>query len=245
MKTLILMLLSIFLLTGTVLACQCVEKGDTHGAYAASKNVVVAKVLSVHRDGEGSAGEHGIRRTMMAVEKVYKGDVRPGAEMKFAQDSGAACRWAFSDESVGRSVLLFLPPDNLSNGFWSVGSCFGSMSMEGAKDTLYYLDNLATLGDKTRIYGTLYQIGESSHFSRMPGRLVRIRGNRRTIEVKTDKTGKFEIYGLKPGRYTITPDRPRGYKFTREQVDKYPVIELAPAAHAMADFYFSKPKKKK
>ena len=44
-----------------------------------------------------------------------------------------------------------------------------------------------------------------------------IKGNGKTIRLKTDKNGVYEIYDLAPGRYRVTPVKIRGYKFYRER----------------------------
>lgn len=227
-------------------ACSCIITGDTHAALEGSKNVVVVKLLSLNRSGEGDAGLDGIRRIKFVVDKVYKGDLTPGGGLTASQDNGAGCTWAwnYSDEIIGTRYLLFLGPDDEYQGVWNIFSCGGSTSVESGRDTLYYLDNLATLGDKTRVYGSLSWWG-SAYVGSMAGKTVRIKGNGRTINLKTDKTGKFEIYGLSPGKYKIMPTKIKGYKFTDKSKDEDRVIDLKPAAHAMVDFYFRKKRKKK
>src|SRR5690606_31838121 len=133
-------------------ACSCGPRPNVLESFERSKNVVVVKAVEVEKVPEGvkSYAVDGVRSTKMVVEKVYKGDLRIGDSMMFAQGGGGDCIWTFTEESVGERYLLYLD-DTSDGGLWLAFACGRSIGLEAATEDLLYLDNLDAVRGKTRI----------------------------------------------------------------------------------------------
>src|SRR5690606_22097843 len=139
--------------------------------------------------------------------------LRIGDSMMFAQGGDGDCIWTFTEESVGERYLLYLD-DTCDGGWWLAFACGRSIGLEAATEDLLYLDNLDAVRGKTRIYGTVsfgWNVAEEYRPS-IEGLAVKIIGNKRSVTLKTDKNGVYEIYDLPPGKYEILPDIPKGWK---------------------------------
>jgi hypothetical protein len=173
----------------------------------------------------------GVKSTTMRVEQVFKGKVKVGDQMIFAQGGGADCIWTFHEESVGRKFLFYLKRFGDSKGViattsarsrqveradstvWIAGTCGRSRNVDYAGDDLLYLNNLEKTRGRTRISGTFsfaHDTGES-----VAGRKIRIIGAEKTCEVTTDENGVYEIYDVPAGKYLIEPEIPRGWRVAR------------------------------
>src|SRR5215204_5369880 len=94
-----------------VLACSCVASGTVDSEFEKSPNVVVVKVRSIEKTATEPlplANPGGIRQSTVTVEKVYKGNLKVGQTLIFAQGGGADCVWTFGEESVGEEYLFYL-----------------------------------------------------------------------------------------------------------------------------------------
>src|SRR5258705_5099362 len=216
--------LLIFLLgLRTAEACSCGGSATVLDAYNHADVVVIVNAVSVEKaepektapKGQMSNGENyvdGVKSTMMRVEQVFKGTLKVGAEMVFAQGGGADCIWTFDEGDIGKKFLFYLKRFDDSS-IWVAGTCGRSSPVDHAGDDLLYLRNLDKVRDKTRISGTLvfrYEVGES-----LAGRKIRIVGAERTYELKTDDNGVYEIYDLPDGRYFVEQEVPKGWKVGR------------------------------
>ena len=218
------LLLLVFLLSlRTAEACSCGPKPTVLDSFNNSDFVVIVRADSVEKaEPEKSAPPgpvsdesgyvDGVKSTSMRVEQVFKGTLKVGDEMIFAQGGGADCIWTFREEDIGRKFLFYLW--RLKNSTrWMAGTCGRSKPVDYAGDDLLYLNKLDKVRNKTRISGTLqfrYETGES-----LAGRKIRIIGTKRTEEIKTDDNGVFEIYDLPAGRYFVEPEIPKGWKLAR------------------------------
>jgi hypothetical protein len=203
-------------------ACSCGRQQSVLDSYEWADVVVIVRAVAVEKaepekiapKGQMSNGENyvdGVKSTSMRVEQVFKGGLRVGDEMTFAQGGGADCIWTFDEESVGQKYLFYLKRLKGST-VWIAGTCGRSKSVEYAGDDLLYLEKMEKVRGHTRISGTLSfsflrEAGES-----VAGRKIRIVGAGHTYEVKTDENGVYEIYDVPAGRYTVEPEIPRGWK---------------------------------
>jgi hypothetical protein len=204
--------LFLILASQTGYACTCPRDSTVLTAYQSAELVIIARIVSVHKDAQGSQKTvpslHGVESTTMLVEKVYKGNVRIGEELVFSQGQGSDCIWAFEEGEIGRRYLFYLDQPYLDRYHGSV--CTRSNAVERAGDDLLYLDKLDIVRGKTRISGKLGSLGiESPLFG---FRKVRIINGKNVWEVTTDKNGVYEIYDLPAGEYLIEPDIPSGWK---------------------------------
>ncbi|MBK6724720.1 MAG: hypothetical protein IPG58_16070 [Acidobacteria bacterium] len=76
------------------------------------QNVAILKLRSLEKYPDGLNEETfsvgNIKRSILTVEKVFKGKLKVGQELPFRQGGGADCVWTFSDDSIGNEYLLYL-----------------------------------------------------------------------------------------------------------------------------------------
>ena len=229
-----LLFLSIFLLgLRTAEACSCGAPPTVLDAYNRSDVVVIVSAVAVEKaepeqtasPGQMSNGGgyvHGIKSTSMRVEQVFKGPLKVGDEMIFRQGGGADCVWTFNEQDIGKRFLFYLR--DLGKSFrWMAGTCGRSNRVDYAADDLLYLTNIDKVRNKTRLSGTLrfyYETGED-----LAGRKLRITGASRTVELKTDEHGVYEIYDLPAGRYFVDPEIPKGWRIAKFWLDCSPSVD--------------------
>ena len=171
-------------------------------------------------DGENYVD--GVKSTTMRVEQVFKGTLKVGDEMIFAQGGGADCLWTFNEQVIGEKFLFYLRRWKDSTE-WVAVTCGRSRHVDYAGDDLLYLNNLNKVRNKTRISGTLQFYRETDES--LAGRKIRIIGAKRTHELITDDNGVYEIYDLPAGRYFVEPEIPKGWKVERFWLDHSPSLD--------------------
>ncbi len=200
-----------------VLACSCGPRPPVLDAYELSEVVMIAKVVSLEKvDKEKEPHDthvDGVRSATLLVEKVYKGNVRVHDELVFAQGGGGDCIWTFDDEIVGRQLLLYVHTPKQRNEPWIAFGCGRSRPLDSATEDLLYLDHMNRVRGKTRVSGTIAK-WEYPDFD-VANRNIRIVGEKKTYERKTDANGVFELYDLPPGKYVLEPDIPKGWQLSR------------------------------
>lgn len=192
-------------------ACSCAGRGTVLDAYAGASRVVVVRAVSVEK-AEPGAGYEGIASTKMIVEKVFKGDLKVGDELTVGQGSNVDCIVGFY-QPVGQQFLFYLGPREKNSKALYIGSCGRSRGVRDAEDTtddLLYLNKLETMSGKTRISGTIQFVNGPD--VGVEGRAIRIIGSDKSYEVRTNKDGVYEIYGLPAGNYRIEPETPAGWE---------------------------------
>src|SRR5688572_3718716 len=106
-----LVVASVILLSAAdVFACSCATKPTVLDYFEDSDLVVATRLASVEKIGEKESKYdiHHIRSATMIVTKVFKGNIKPGDAMKFAQGGGADCVWTFDEEWVGEEFLFYV-----------------------------------------------------------------------------------------------------------------------------------------
>jgi hypothetical protein len=206
-----LLLLILFLTIARVAnACGCYNTNTVLDDYEQSDLVIAARLTAVIKGAKPNEFNRDISHVTMVVEKVFKGSVKISQELKFGSgDPVLGCSWTFYDEDVGDKYLLYLfRPEKPSEPYY-VSTCNRSQGLEGAYDDLRYLENMEKLRGRTRVSGSVRR--EGADFENVEGQRVRITGRGKTYIATTDKHGLFEIYDLRPGRYSIEPVLERGW----------------------------------
>lgn len=193
--------------------------------------VIVAKGVSGEKfnSGEKFYRPFPIKSIKMVVEKVFKGNLKIDDEVIILGGNGYDDFEPFREDDIGRSHLLYLcspkqPPNifQVSKGMmrWLADKTSEEINYQVnlAADDLQYLEKIGEMRGKSRIYGaidtnqiTYFGNGEIKKFD---GLTVRISGNEKTYEVKTDKDGVYEIYDLPEGTYRISPEIPKGWQIS-------------------------------
>lgn len=223
-----------------VFACSCMVSGTVDQEYLRAANVVILKARSVLKTDSPPpmlVNYDGIKQTTLTVEKVYKGTLKVGQELIFAQGGGADCIWTFTEESIGNEYLFYLgakPIDNRSssgviastgpssrvvpNDAWVASTCSRSGSAKFAAADILYLENRVKADGRSRLSGRITRRVESPVeeqpyvLETLSDRGVVVTGNGKTIKLNTDKDGVYEVYDLPPGKYTVRPEPIEGYK---------------------------------
>ena len=214
-------------------ACSCAAKPTALDEYEWSGVVVIARAVSVEKaeakeeeekkeerkeekaeeesdeKAERAYSYGGVISTKMVVEKVFKGGLKIGDEMVFAQGGGADCIWTFDEKDVDKQYLFYLREIEREPKIWFAGTCGRSSLLEYAAEDLLYLNKLNKVRGKTRISGIIWF--EEEGWS-VAGRKIRITGANKTYELKTDKNGVFEIYDVPAGKYLVETEVPAGWK---------------------------------
>lgn len=218
-----------FLSAQTISACSCLEKPTVLDSFEGSEIVVATRLVSVEKVGEKNSDYdiNYITSAKMVVEKVYKGKVKVGDELTFAQGGGADCVWTFDEEWIGSKYLFyldapskghpFLKEDKDAEPMYYAITCGRSTTLAAAVEDLNYLNNIEKLRGKTRVSGKL-----DSWYTDSPvfaDRKIRIIGKDKIYRTKTDKKGFYEIYGLPPGDYLVEPETIKGWKVNSRMLE--------------------------
>jgi hypothetical protein len=234
-----LFIVLIALSASAVLGCSCMAKPTVLDSFEGSELTVVARLASVEKTREKKDEDdiHYIRSATMVVIKVFKGDVKPGQELKFAQGGGADCVWTFDEDWIGEDFLFYLGRPTKGHPFiddeeedeeegegdqkidkarsgelmYRAGTCGRSRSIENARDDLSYLENVEKYRGRTRLSGRFGAWWFNDDFRGADIKL-KIVGKSKSYSAKTDKDGYFELYDLLPGEYVVTVASPFGWK---------------------------------
>ena len=198
-------------------ACSCLPALSVLEDYEQSQVVMIVRVVSVQRVGEKPrrSSDDGVQSSKLVVEKVYKGNVRVGEELTFAQGNGADCVWIFDEGFIGKRSLLYTNVP-AAGSLWRAFVCGRSTSLESASEDLLYFDKLDQVRGKTRVSGRYAGGGFARQDFPVAGRKIQIVGEKQIYQITTDEKGIFEIYDLPPGNYRLEPELPTGYKIDRD-----------------------------
>ena len=226
-------------------ACSCAESGTVDKEFAESPTVVILKLQLVEKvsESENRYAVNGIRQSKLSVEKVFKGELKSGETLTFAQGGGADCIWTFSEDEIGTEFLFYLGKKPLDNGVWLGITCSRSGKLKYRASDVRYLEKEKEVLGKTRLSGMIYQSitspveGGNSSYNGLSDRKILITGKDKNIELKTDKNGVYEIYDLPVGKYKITPEKIEGYRISDEN-KSYVEVEIKAKKHTEKNVEF-------
>jgi hypothetical protein len=215
MNPILIVLFFMFLLTASKIANACSCAGNplsVCAAYAGADAVFIGSVNKVEQpkskknDSNSDEGSGQIAR--IQVERVFKGNV--GAEAIF-RTRGTSCDVSYKEGDR----WLFYAHYSKEYEAWMIGVCGPSKHVENAAEDMLYLQGLPASAQQTRIAGTLehYEDDPEKGFTRVgsiSNAKVKLIGESKTYEVYTDANGVYEIFGLPPGKYAISPEIPPG-----------------------------------
>jgi hypothetical protein len=206
-----------------VFACSCGSKPTVLDQFESSELVIAPEFVAVEKIREKEKEDEYdidyIKSVSMRVEKVYKGNVKVGDILTFAQ-GGADCIWTFDEDGIGDEFLFYLEnpskghpifdnKDNDAKPMYRAVTCGRSRGSKGTIDDLLYLDNLAKTRGRTRLSGTLGRwLSDAPSFAHIK---IKITVKNKTYETKTDASGIYEIYDLPAAEYSVEPQIPAGW----------------------------------
>ncbi|MGI8545077.1 MAG: carboxypeptidase-like regulatory domain-containing protein [Aridibacter sp.] len=236
-KILILFSLAIFTVLSSsqnILACTCLAKPTVLDSFEDSDLVITTKLISVEkvREKQDESDDEYIKSVKMKIEKVYKGNVKVGDEITFAQGGGADCIWTYDEELIGEKFLFYL--DNITKGhpifddentkndelmYYPV-TCGRSTGVANAADDILFIENIEKYRGRTRISGRLHSGNKNS--PSLANIEVKIIGENKIYETNADKSGYYEIIDIPAGIYVVEPLMPKGWKLFRLSLQYQP-----------------------
>lgn len=196
-------------------ACSCGEKPTINFAEKAP-SIVILKLQSVEKEGASPSGAVNTGTPKLIVEKVFKGNLKVGQEIKFSLDG--ICIWSFNKKDIGTEYLFYLKDQPKKDGLWDSFWCSRSGRLTQSGADLLYLEKIEAVRGKTRLSGNIsFSIrptleGEGFSDTPLSEQTINIVGNGKNIKVKTDRYGAYEIYDLPPGLYNVIPPKVFGYE---------------------------------
>jgi Carboxypeptidase regulatory-like domain len=245
LSSLIAIALAIFILPALAAACMCPGGPSTVDAEFDGHQIVgVFKAVSIENKAdpvkEGELPANFTRIIKFSVEKVFKGELKPGEEVTLTQ-RGFDCNKFFGAASVQQEFLFYLNTDPAKDAGWYVSGCSRSREAESATADLRWIESMGKARGRTRLSGALTQYfgaaaeGEKPRWETRPNMAVVVTGNGKTVRLKTDEHGVYEVYDLAPGKYRVAPARMKGYKTLQNENDE---VELKPKAQAEKDYIY-------
>jgi hypothetical protein len=211
----ILAVVAVLLLLSThrVRACSCISQPTVDIVADGTPNIATFRVERVEESPK--AGGLLTNGATLVVEKVFKGNLTPGDKFVFLNEG--ICVISFDASSAGKRYLLYLGERPALREAWAAGLCTRSGRLEALGGDVLYLEKRAQVRGKTRLSGTVSQQVEIDgkprnwYFKNLAGIPLRIRGEGKNINLKTDKNGAYELYDLPPGKYDIILPEVKGF----------------------------------
>lgn len=213
------LLLAITLFADVAKACTCVRSGTIDKDFVKTQNVFVLRLQSIEKIND-EAGEYSHENAEFIVQRVFKGDSKVGDIITFRQKerTTTSCNWLVDEKSINEDYLFFLNDLKADKEPLRLWMCTRTNRLKNALADLLYLEKEKKVRGKTRLSGDFTKVISSVdgwqyyEYQNLADKKLRIVGNGKDIELKTDKNGIFEIYDLLPGKYKIFTDKISGYK---------------------------------
>ncbi len=199
-------------------ACECMSVGAPCKAFANTPAIFSGRVAKI------VVGANGYRVVTFEISQAYRGVNTNETTAEVATGSGGGdCGYAFKE---GASYLVYAlngaPPLGEAGKFFTT-ICTRTRPLSEAKDDIEYLTKK---DDPARASGIVGDISMQSRDAKnvatvsgpAAGFSVVISGVAVRKTVVTRKDGHFEIWGLDPGSYRVSPVFPDGFQKTVQTV---------------------------
>ncbi|MEW6208386.1 MAG: hypothetical protein AB1631_08460 [Acidobacteriota bacterium] len=194
-----------FFLPARVNACSCIEFPPCE-KFNHSTAVFMGKVLggtsSEEKVVEGRRVSYEYGMVRFSIEETFKGVTSTQLEISWLGLCG------YGGLTRGERYLVYAREDNSI----LYGSSCSTKPVRKSQEDISFLRNLPALGTGGRIYGTISAHTGTRDYPPMAGvKVVILNEHNDRIEVVTDNKGRYEITGLKPGKYIVEPEWPKHY----------------------------------
>ena len=203
--------------SGWASACSC-AKVTACEAFGPASAVFVGRMLGGNKkvreytkDGQTFSIEAGQAR--FTVEESFKGVTATEITVFLMNMKGTSCE-GMAALVRGERYLVYAHLD--STGL-AVGPCSATKPLADANADLEFLRNLPPSGKGGRLYGQVaVETGGGEPTPLAEVTLTIEDDAHNTTQIKTDRDGKFEMNGLRPGKYLVRPLLPENYVFRYE-----------------------------
>lgn len=215
LKLLMLAAAASLVLAGEARACSCVSsyaQWQPCGAYWRADVVFAGTVAEVGpmtpvEGGDGKLFTPAGRATRFRVEEAFRGVAGDAVE---TFEEGTSCDYHFKP---GGRYLVYGARDP-RDGRVRVHSCSATKELERAASDLEFARGVALGRPTPSLVGYVARETReraSSYRARLPldGIEVSAEGGGRAFAATTDAEGRFRLFGLPPGRYTVRAKTPR------------------------------------
>ena len=205
----VLLLASVrMLLPGFVVACDCGYAGAPCKAFEKTPTVFVGLVTTISRmDVKTTSGDDYYDRLVsFAVERSYKGLTAKTADVLSVWNSD--CGYRFQE---GVRYLVYAYPRS-STGKLTTGICSRTRPLSEASEDLEYLNKKEKPSHGAGIEGMIEELDSKSQtLGSLEGIQVLVQGPAGNETIVTRKDGRFQLWGLLPGTYRVTPALPKSF----------------------------------
>ncbi len=225
----------IFVVATRAWSCMCAgDWPSVKQAWQKAPFVFLGTVESASPDGDGNRTMFKDQSVRIRVDEAFKG-VSSGQIIELHQGA-TDCDAKFK---TGERAVYYLFRE--TNGSWIVPACTHAIgNAEPGGDDLLFLRGLPKSAIGTRLSGEveLYEDSPKQSFHRIggvPNVRVKISGPLGVNqEATTNSAGVYEVFGLRPGRYSVSIHAPSGFKINFPVVTGSPRVKGDDAAVELA-----------
>jgi len=206
------------LLPVSSVACDCLYAGTPCKAFANTPTIFVGRVTKISSINlKTPFGDD--RIVSFEIERSYRGVTTKTAEVQWGWNSD--CGYRFQE---GMRYLAYAYPDS-STGKLSTSICTRTRPIAEASEDLEYLSKKDDPSHGAGIEGTIEEpdpksrIGVVGFMEGIPVWVDGPSGRQRTI---SQKDGRFQLWGLSPGSYRVSPALPKSFLQDKQTVKVEP-----------------------
>jgi hypothetical protein len=209
----LLTLLYCVLLPFRMFACDCGDPGPPCRAFANTPTVFAGRVVKIATISlKAPSGDiYKDRLILFEVKLSYRGSAGKAAEV-VTGSGGTDCGYDFRE---GEDYLVYAYPHPESGKLYT-GICQRTRPISEAGDDLDYLSKKDEASHGAGIEGRIEELTRDSRYETrvigfMAGISILVQGKSGRWTTVSEKDGRFQLWGLQPGRYRITAVLPKGF----------------------------------
>jgi hypothetical protein len=193
------------------MACDCPYYGAPCKAFANTPTVFVGRVVKVSTiDRKTASGdEYKDRLVFFDVERSYRGWTAKTAEVVTGW-GGGDCGYEFHE---GVEYLVYGYPHRETGRLYT-GICQRTRLLSEAAEDLDYLSKKNDPSHGAGIEGTIEELDSKNRIQVvgfLGGIQVLVEGPSGRQTIVSQKDGRFQLWGLSPGSYRVTPALPKSF----------------------------------
>lgn len=191
------------LLPGRSDACSCISGGPPCQEYFRFDAVFTGVVQSVGELDDTQDAPFLRRRVALTIDRAYRG-VNGRTAGVLTGAGGGDCGYAFKR---GERYLVYTRRS--AEGSLTVSICSHTRPIAEAAEDLRYIETMPASAPGARVSGTVrhweqdHATGQARSYPPVAFAQVHLRGTAGAKSVQTDEAGRYEISGIRPGKYEV------------------------------------------